>query len=79
MVRALDFRLYERLCVTSVPVVPLSDNRVRQVVHTYVRASVHQAAWTGAGLTAKTLCGWEGNRGHGREYWQPPPGVHVCS
>ena len=26
-----------------------------------------------------TLCGWEGNRGHGGEYWQPPPGVCVCT
>ena len=28
---------------------------------------------TGEGLVI--LCGWEGNSGPGREYWQPPPGV----
>jgi len=27
----------------------------------------------------ETLCGREGNRGPRGEYWQAPPGVHLCT
>ena len=47
-----------------------------QVVHT--RMLLHQTVWIGTGQRAVTSCGWEGNRGPGEEYWQPPPGARLC-
>ena len=58
----------------------LSRARLRndpgQVVHT--RMLLHQTVWIGTGQRAVTSCGWEGNRGPGEEYWQPPPGARLC-
>jgi len=44
---------------------------LRQVVHTHVPRS--------QGSDGMMLCGWEGKPRPGGKYWQPPPGVHLCT